>query len=298
MRIRYTESHNRMRIRVNRTTMATVPIGLNSSSGIASELGSSMHPSSRRRRAGGSPHRRGGRTDCRAIRPEVAARAIGPWTGRGIGSSLPPVGWSRERFRDATPPRAVQAALAAAAALVALALVASPPAGAQEPSEDRLLAEGGLVYEANCSACHGADGLGVTGVFPPLDGNPNVQDAEYVRGVIRNGRTGEIVVDGVTYNGAMPAFAGLSDEEVDAVIAFVQRGFGVPTDGGAEPTPAPEEPSAGLPVLAVISMGLAFLVFAVGVAAVLLPIVIVRNREKTFTTTQSSLKTAVIVLYL
>jgi mono/diheme cytochrome c family protein len=35
-------------------------------------------------------------------------------------------------------------------------------------------AAGQKIYAANCSACHGANGAGVPGAFPPLAGNPMV----------------------------------------------------------------------------------------------------------------------------
>jgi mono/diheme cytochrome c family protein len=120
----------------------------------------------------------------------------------------------------------------AAAGPIALLLIMlmAPAAGAQEdPGEE--------VYGRICSSCHGTTGAGLAGTFPPLAGNPNVQDAAYVEGVIRNGKEGELVVAGVTYNGVMPAFGDqLSDEEITAVIDYVQNRLGVSAGGeAAEP---------------------------------------------------------------
>ena len=83
-------------------------------------------------------------------------------------------------------------------------------------------ADGQEVYGANCSACHQANGLGVPGSFPPLFGNPNVQDTEYVRTVVTDGLSGPIEVLGEIYDGVMPPFANLSDAEIDVVIEYVQ----------------------------------------------------------------------------
>lgn len=106
-----------------------------------------------------------------------------------------------------------------------LIVVMAPLAAAQEDlGED--------VYGRNCVGCHQPDGGGLTGNFPPLAGNANVQDAAYVEDVIRNGKQGELVVNGVTYNGVMPAFGQLSDEEIAAVIDYVQNRLGV--SGGGE----------------------------------------------------------------
>ena len=104
-----------------------------------------------------------------------------------------------------------------------------------EPSgvPDDVLVLGAEVYGAVCSSCHQAGGTGIVGQFPPLLDNPNVADTEYVRETITNGRQGEIVVNGETYNGRMPAFSTLPADEVDAVIAYVQSGFQAPTNAPA-----------------------------------------------------------------
>jgi mono/diheme cytochrome c family protein len=149
----------------------------------------------------------------------------------------------------------------AATAPVALVLIVllAPAAGAQEdPGEE--------VYGRICSACHGSTGAGLSGTFPPLAGNPNVQDAAYVEGVIRNGKSGELVVNGVTYNGQMPAFGDqLTDEEVVAVVDFVQNRLGVTPGGGtAEPVDEGESFPWNL-----VMLGSAQTVFVVGLAFLL-----------------------------
>ncbi len=102
-------------------------------------------------------------------------------------------------------------------AVITLLMLTASPAGAQ--------VDGEAVYRQKCSSCHGSIGTGAPGLFPPLNGNPNVADSDYVAGVIRNGLSGEIEVLGQTYNGQMPAFANLSDDEIAAVTAFMQTGF-------------------------------------------------------------------------
>jgi mono/diheme cytochrome c family protein len=132
------------------------------------------------------------------------------------------------------------AVLGVVSSLLALVLVAAP-ASAQEDGE--------ALFRTNCAGCHGADGAGVPGLFPPLVDNPHVEDADYVRGVIRNGRTGEIEVNGVTYNGQMPGFPNLTDAEVDAIVGHVQISLGAPTTDTTLPpvaiTPIPEDALLG-----------------------------------------------------
>lgn len=113
-------------------------------------------------------------------------------------------------------------------------LLVALPASAQESTDDgavAVLQQGQEAYTNNCSGCHQPSGAGLPGQIPPLIGNPATDDAAYVREVIANGRSGELVVNGVTYDGAMPAFPSLSDADMDAIIAFIQADFVVPGGG-------------------------------------------------------------------
>ncbi|MGI9607777.1 MAG: c-type cytochrome [Acidimicrobiales bacterium] len=83
------------------------------------------------------------------------------------------------------------------------------------------VAAGAAVYATHCASCHQPAGRGVAGTFPPLLGNPNAADADYVESVVRNGLTGPTEVLGETYDGRMQAFDVLSDTEISAVVAFV-----------------------------------------------------------------------------
>jgi mono/diheme cytochrome c family protein len=144
------------------------------------------------------------------------------------------------------------------AVLLLLFLLTAPVAHAQED-------QGEEVYGDTCSACHGSTGAGLSGTFPPLAGNSSVQDAAYVDGVIRNGIKGELVVQGVTYNGQMPSFGDqLSDEEIAAVVDFVQNRLGVSAGGEtAEPVDESEPFPWNLVMLGsaqtVLVVGLVFL---------------------------------------
>ena len=97
------------------------------------------------------------------------------------------------------------------------AVVAEAPA---DPSFDTAL--GSTTY-ASCMGCHQANGQGVPGAFPPLAGHTadlfNAQGGRsYLVNVMLYGLQGEIVVDGTSYNGLMPAFGHLSDDAIAAVI--------------------------------------------------------------------------------
>jgi mono/diheme cytochrome c family protein/heme/copper-type cytochrome/quinol oxidase subunit 4 len=96
---------------------------------------------------------------------------------------------------------------------------------AEEPATavefDRALGE--RTYASSCQSCHQAGGAGMPGIFPPLAGNlPALHNAEggreYLIDVLLNGLTGQIEVNGQTYNGVMPPWASLSDEQIAAVL--------------------------------------------------------------------------------
>lgn len=193
--------------------------------------------------------------------------------------------------------------LSALVALIALGL--APVALAQETpapisEEDRAqLLRGEQVFTANCAGCHQAGGIGIEGQFPPLIDNPNVLDAAYVEDVIRNGRQGELVVNGVTYNGVMPAFSTLPDEDIAAVVAYIQAGFVVPGGGGQEGE-GDALPVAGttLPNLAVLATTAAFGIAAVGIGIVMAPRVVSAQDRRTMPWLDAWLKTGLIVVGL
>lgn len=175
------------------------------------------------------------------------------------------------RPRRAVPgrwrPSSVAGATGALGILLLVLTWGLAPTSAQ--SEDEVLIRGAAVYTDTCSGCHQPGGVGLPGQFPPLLDNPNVADTEYVRDVIANGRTGELVVNGVTYDGRMPAFSTLPEADVEAVIAFIQGGFVVPTGGGAAETPSGT--GGGLPDEADMMMTVAFVIAGAVALFVLLP---------------------------
>ncbi|MDH5520171.1 MAG: cytochrome c, partial [Acidimicrobiia bacterium] len=81
-------------------------------------------------------------------------------------------------------------------------------------------ADGAQIYNERCSSCHQPGGVGLPGTFPPLTGNPNSADADYVDQVVREGQSGPIEVLGVTYDAVMPPVE-LSDGDRAAVVEYV-----------------------------------------------------------------------------
>lgn len=105
----------------------------------------------------------------------------------------------------------------------------APASPAATSREERILF-GQRVYERNCLACHQAEGQGLPGAFPPLAGSDYLlNDPDHAIDVLLDGLSGEITVNGVKYNGVMPATR-LSDEAVANVLTYVLNSWG--NDGG------------------------------------------------------------------
>jgi len=94
-----------------------------------------------------------------------------------------------------------------------MAALADDPAKVWKLEE--LVARGEKVYNANCAACHKADGKGA-GPIKPLDGSAIVlNDPAAQVGILLNGAA----------NGAMPAWKQLSDTEIAAVVTYTKNSW-------------------------------------------------------------------------
>ncbi len=96
----------------------------------------------------------------------------------------------------------------------------------QEPTLEESMQRGSEIYADFCIACHLEKGEGVAGAFPPLANSDYlIKNREgSIRGV-KYGQTGELIVNGETYNGVM-APMGLDDEEIADVMNYVMNSFG------------------------------------------------------------------------
>lgn len=100
----------------------------------------------------------------------------------------------------------------------------APPA---EPKTQAAKADGATVFRQNCATCHGANGEGQPGYFPPLAGNPDLfKERIFPLLVVLNGIAGPITIEGRSYDGSMPAFDHLSDAEIAAVVNYIRGAWG------------------------------------------------------------------------
>src|SRR5580700_3259649 len=125
----------------------------------------------------------------------------------------------KQAAAPASPPESsvLAAAPAEAATLPGTAAGGSATSGAGAP-----------VFANNCSSCHGAQGQGVPGAFPPPANNPVVTgDPNKVIGIVTGGLHGTISVNGQSYNGMMPAWKGtLTSKQIADVITYVRGSLG------------------------------------------------------------------------
>ncbi len=114
--------------------------------------------------------------------------------------------------------------------------VYAPYATAEELDNDQpksgaaaALAHGKVVFETYCGLCHGNDGMGKPGQAPPLAGSEwvNAKGSSRLAHIPLMGLNGAIKVEGKDWNMSMaPMGAGLSDEDLAAVLSYIRGSWG------------------------------------------------------------------------
>jgi cbb3-type cytochrome c oxidase subunit III len=103
---------------------------------------------------------------------------------------------------------------------------AAPPVARGAPGFDAVA--GAQLFDANCAACHGAEGKGVPGAFPPLAGDPivNAPNPTDQISTVLDGLQGK-EIGGQKYSAQMPSFATLlSDQQIADVIDHERTSWG------------------------------------------------------------------------
>jgi len=90
---------------------------------------------------------------------------------------------------------------------------------------------GKQVFTKNCIVCHQATGLGVPPAFPALAGSEWVLSGDWhgdnhLVKIVLHGLQGPVQVKGATYNGAMPPWHQLKDEQIAAVLTYIRAEWG------------------------------------------------------------------------
>ncbi|MES2767149.1 MAG: cytochrome c [Bacteroidota bacterium] len=86
---------------------------------------------------------------------------------------------------------------------------------------------GASVYNRVCASCHQGSGKGLPGSYPPLDGSALAQsaDASVPVRIVIHGLKGKITRDGKEYDGAMPPWGSLTDQEIADVLTYVRTSW-------------------------------------------------------------------------
>ena len=89
--------------------------------------------------------------------------------------------------------------------------------------------KGEALFQANCAACHQANGQGLPGAFPPLAGSDYIaQNPKVLMEVTLQGKQGKMTVNGKEYNNIMPSMSYLSDGDLAAITTYVLNSWGNP----------------------------------------------------------------------
>lgn len=106
----------------------------------------------------------------------------------------------------------------------------SRPSSADQPNDvklDQYYVSGEQLYIAKCSNCHQKEGTGLGLVYPPIAKSDYVDNyLEDVLCLIRNGKSGELIVNGKSFNQAMPANPALSDLEIAEIATYIYNTWG------------------------------------------------------------------------
>lgn len=96
----------------------------------------------------------------------------------------------------------------------------------EENLEEGMIETGARVYNLYCGNCHQRDGMGDGNRFPPLTSPRVTGNKEPLMEIVLKGMKGPIIVEGVAYNGVMPAQDFLEDSEISAVLTYIRKNFG------------------------------------------------------------------------
>ena len=87
--------------------------------------------------------------------------------------------------------------------------------------------QGEVLYTNHCSNCHQKNGRGLGLIYPPLDESDYMENnLEEVLCLMKNGRSGELLVNGKLYNQPMPGVPTLTNLEIAEIATYIYNTWG------------------------------------------------------------------------
>ena len=114
----------------------------------------------------------------------------------------------------------------AAVVLVSISCRNNQEDGRSSVKFDQYYVKGEALFTAHCSNCHQNNGAGLGRVYPPLNESDFMdKNFEQVVCLIRNGKSGEMVVNGKSYDQPMPPFHSLTDLEIAEITTYIYNSW-------------------------------------------------------------------------
>jgi len=82
------------------------------------------------------------------------------------------------------------------------------------------------LYKEKCQNCHGIDGKGLKGLYPPItQSDYYINNRSTLACIIQNGMQGDVEVNGKIYNEKMPSNPLLTEAEITNLLNFMNSEF-------------------------------------------------------------------------
>jgi mono/diheme cytochrome c family protein len=93
---------------------------------------------------------------------------------------------------------------------------------ARDPKFDQYFVQGEKLYLQHCSNCHQKDRKGLGLLYPPLDESDYMsKNFKETLCLMKYGISGELIVNGKSYNQPMPGVRSLTDLEVAEIATYI-----------------------------------------------------------------------------
>ncbi|MBI2962840.1 MAG: nitrite reductase, copper-containing [Deltaproteobacteria bacterium] len=94
-------------------------------------------------------------------------------------------------------------------------------------TKEQQIKAGETYFNGSCALCHQVTGEGLPNVFPPLAKSDFLMaDHQRAIGIVLNGLSGPVTVNGAEFNSVMPPMSQLNDDEIANVLTFAMNSWG------------------------------------------------------------------------